>query len=175
MLIPKFKRFSIIAFFVTSDVPSFCSKELNITPYKVYKGEHTTPNLITFIDDNRVVQAIHLVDCHDPSTLCEVRKANEKAQEDLTGGSSTYYKMKLTHNTTPELPDDWVECNDIIETLKMTFAEGNIFKAVWRIASSRLGNGKKNHKALYDAQKIVFFGKNMIQCLEREKGSDNKA
>lgn len=79
----------------------------------------------------------------------------------LTGGSSDYYKVRVTHPTTGTEPY-LAECNDIIEALHMTFAEGNAFKAIWRSASARLGNGKPGTTAHYDAEKVVFFGRRML-------------
>lgn len=79
----------------------------------------------------------------------------------LTGDSVDYYKLHISNPTTYEDEYD-CECNDIIEALNMTYAEGNIFKAVWRTAASRQGNGKAGHTALYDAEKIVFFGERLI-------------
>jgi hypothetical protein len=75
----------------------------------------------------------------------------------LTGGSSDYYKVPVTHPTTPENLPYVAECNDIIEALDMRFAEANIFKAIWRRAAARLGNGKTGTTGLYDAEKMVFF------------------
>lgn len=79
----------------------------------------------------------------------------------LTGGSSDYYKVRVHHPTTG--PEPYLaECNDIIEALHMTFSEGNAFKAIWRSASARLGNGKPGTTARYDAEKVVFFGNRML-------------
>jgi hypothetical protein len=83
----------------------------------------------------------------------------------LTGGSSSYYKVPVDRPTSGGEPY-LAECNDIIESLNMSFAEGNILKAVWRIAAARQGNGKQGTTALYDAEKIVFFGQRMIAQLK---------
>ena len=80
----------------------------------------------------------------------------------LTGGSSNYYKTFITHPTTLEEPY-MAECNDIIESLNMNFAEGNIFKAVWRMAAHRAGKGKPGTSYLYDAEKIEFFAQRLIE------------
>lgn len=80
----------------------------------------------------------------------------------LTGGSSDYYKVHIENPTTLNSEYD-AECNDIIEALNMNFAEGNIFKAVWRMAASRLGNGKPGNSYLYDAEKIEFFAQRLIK------------
>lgn len=81
-------------------------------------------------------------------------------EEEYTGGSSNYYKIDVTSPTTLE-EGYTAECNDIIEALDMNFAEGNIFKAVWRRAASRLGKKKAGHNEDYDAEKILFFAKRL--------------
>lgn len=85
----------------------------------------------------------------------------------LSGGSNDYYKVYVEHPTTM---DDgyYAECNDIIEALNMNFAEGNIFKAVWRMAAGRLGNGKSGNSYLYDAEKIEFFARRLIEQNKEE-------
>ncbi len=61
---------------------------------------------------------------------------SDKAPE-YTGGSVDYYKVRIENPTEPyRCPYD-AECNDIIEALGMTFAEGNAFKALWRRAAAR--------------------------------------
>lgn len=96
-------------------------------------------------------------------SLCEFSHYLEPYVETstLTGDSVDYYKLHISHPTTHEDGYD-CECNDIIEALDMTYAEGNIFKAIWRTAAARKGNGKVGHTALYDAEKIVFFGNRLI-------------
>jgi hypothetical protein len=79
----------------------------------------------------------------------------------LTGGSSSYYKIEIKHPTTLDA-SYWAECNDIIEALEMNFAEGNAFKAVWRRAAKRQGRGKPGNSALYDSEKVVFFGQRLV-------------
>lgn len=85
---------------------------------------------------------------------------------EYTGGSTDYYKLRIEHPTTAKHPYD-VECNDIIEALDMNFAEGNVFKALWRRAAARKGKQKKGYvDGKYDAEKILFFAK---RILEQEK------
>lgn len=86
----------------------------------------------------------------------------ETTQAEYTGGSSNYYKVFVQSPTTLESPYE-AECNDIIEALKMTFAEGNAFKAIWRKAKARQGVQKKGYdNGLYDSEKVVFFGERMV-------------
>lgn len=89
---------------------------------------------------------------------------------EYTGGSSNYYKVFVQSPTTLDAPYE-AECNDIIEALKMTFAEGNAFKAIWRKAKARQGVQKKGYdNGLYDSEKVVFFGERMV--VEAKNGSE---
>lgn len=95
-----------------------------------------------------------------------VVEAAEKAkeEEEYSGGSVDYYKVWIENPTTAG-EGYMAECNDIIEALGMNYAEGNAFKALWRSCAARtLGKRKKGQDAegLYDAQKVVFFGKRMV-------------
>ena len=75
--------------------------------------------------------------------------------EEHTGGSSSYYDLKVGTTT--------VKCLDIIEGLNMSYNEGNVFKAVWRIAAAKQGKCKKGNNKYYDSEKIVFFGERLLQ------------
>mgnify|MGYP000639834145 CR=1 FL=1 len=78
----------------------------------------------------------------------------------LTGGLSGYYTCHDVQST--QGYDEYTAiCEDIIEHLEMTFAEGCAFKAIWRTAAARQGNGKLNQKAFYDAEKVEHYGKRM--------------
>lgn len=84
-------------------------------------------------------------------------------EQEYTGGSVGYYTVEVTNSTSGR--DVYTaECNDIIEALKMNYAEGNAFKAIWRSCAARnLGKSKVGYKdGLYDAEKVVFFGSRMI-------------
>ncbi|WP_432473715.1 hypothetical protein [Amphritea sp. HPY] len=80
----------------------------------------------------------------------------------LTGGSSDYYVVFVKNPTTTHRLPYHAECNDIVEALGMNFAEGNAFKAIWRRAAARQDNGKPGTTALYDAEKVEFFGKRLV-------------
>lgn len=84
--------------------------------------------------------------------------------DEFTGGSVSYYKVKVERPTNPEANPYTAECNDVIEALGMNYAEGNAFKAIWRSCAARhLKLGKKGYdEGLYDAQKVVFFGERMV-------------
>lgn len=99
----------------------------------------------------------------NPMVLLNTKEeVKEAATEEYTGSSSNYYKVYIKHPTT--LPEPYeAECNDIIESLQMTFAEGNAFKAIWRKAKARQGVKKKGYdNGVYDSEKVVFFGERML-------------
>lgn len=82
---------------------------------------------------------------------------------EYTGGSVSYYTVHIANPTTACRDPYVAECNDIIEALDMNYAEGNAFKAIWRRAAARKGLAKRGYTdGLYDAEKIVFFGKRLV-------------
>lgn len=85
-------------------------------------------------------------------------------QPEYTGGSVSYYTVHIANPTTPGREPYDAECNDIIEALHMDYAEGNVFKAIWRRAAARQGIAKRGYTdGLYDAEKIVFFGQRLVE------------
>lgn len=95
--------------------------------------------------------------------LIEDHPAPPEDTREYTGKSVNYYKVDITNPTS--LIDPYVaECNDIIEALNMTYAEGNQFKAIWRSCAARtLGLSKKGYTDLkYDAEKAVFFAERTL-------------
>jgi hypothetical protein len=81
----------------------------------------------------------------------------------LTGGSADYYKVHVDRPTSGGAPYV-AECNDIIEALNMEYDVANAFKAAWRVAALRQGRGKPGQdSAVYDGEKIVFFGQRIIE------------
>lgn len=82
-----------------------------------------------------------------------------------SGGPTSYYLVEVTN---PNQGNNvyTAECGDIIEALKMDFNEGCAFKALWRTAAERtLGKAKEGGDALYDAQKVAFYGNRMQAVL----------
>jgi len=86
----------------------------------------------------------------------------DKPPTEFTGGPTTYYTVTVAHPLSIPNPYD-AECGDIIEALNMSFAEGEAFKAIWRLCAAReLGLQKANHNAIYDAEKVTHYGKRML-------------
>lgn len=100
---------------------------------------------------------------NNPMILLNTKEeVKDGAAEQYTGSSSNYYRVFVKNPTTLETPYE-AECNDIIESLKMTFAEGNAFKAIWRKAKARQGVKKRGYdNGVYDSEKVVFFGERML-------------
>lgn len=139
---------------------------LKTKPYGTDKGVvgygsfGRNPRVLFNINDEHIVDEDHVVVAEGSKQ--QVDKDLGIKREEYTGGSSNYYKVFVKHPTTLEAPYE-AECNDIIESLKMTFAEGNAFKAIWRKAKARQGVKKKGYdNGVYDSEKVVFFGERML-------------
>lgn len=86
-----------------------------------------------------------------------------------TGGSVDYYKCHVADPISGSAPYT-AESIDIIEALGMTFAEGEAFKAIWRTCTGRMGGAvKADNKALYNAEKVEFFGARMVRAAKRSE------
>jgi hypothetical protein len=96
-----------------------------------------------------------------PGSFTEVPN-NFDFSKPLSGGSNDYYKVTVARPTSGAEPYT-AECNDIIEALQMTYAEGNAFKAVWRHALARRGIGKQGNTQKYEAEKAEFFAKRLVE------------
>lgn len=68
------------------------------------------------------------------------------------GGPSEYY----------DFPDGFSTLNDLIEHKNMSFAQGNIFKAAYR-----LGN-KEGITLEYDLEKIKYYADRMLKQIKNE-------
>ncbi len=99
--------------------------------------------------------------------------SEHKPEKTNTGSSVDYYRVKIENPTTAVIPYV-AECNDLIEALGMTFAEGNAFKAIWRSCAERtLGVSKANYDgAIYDAEKVLFFANRMLQANKLKKNAN---
>lgn len=85
-------------------------------------------------------------------------------EPEYTGSSVSYYKVSITNPTTEGVKPYVAECNDLIEALNASFAEGNILKAIFRIcAAKHLGKTKRGYEdSVYDLEKIVFFAQRLL-------------
>ncbi len=72
-------------------------------------------------------------------------KTKAKTKIMSNGGSSDYYK----------LPNGAIDLNDLIEEKEMSFARGNIFKALYRMGE------KSGVDVEYDINKIILFAERL--------------
>ena len=111
-------------------------------------------------------------------------QAPKKSQPTITdsGKDGSYYDIAITqwthvrHEIASEnsaKPGIHLCLNDIIKVLGLTYAEGNVMKAVWRGAAARQGKIKRGHNALYDAEKAVFYARDILE-LANETGKGSK-
>ncbi len=121
-----------------------------ITIGKAYT-EEVNPDDLYFKDDEGVLRSSSLAEWEGDIT----EEHTEDLTEEHTGGSSSYYDLKVGDTT--------IKCLDIIEGLGMSYNEGNILKAVWRIAAAKQGKTKKGNNMHYDSEKIVFFGERLVE------------
>lgn len=84
----------------------------------------------------------------------------------LSGGLNNWYVVPVKNPQRKEQEPYQAECEDIIQALGMTFDEGCAFKALWRNAAARMGNGKPGNTAVYDSEKLVHYA-NRILTKER--------
>ena len=89
------------------------------------------------------------------------------AEGKLTGGLTNYYLVDVKHPQRTEQPPYQAECEDIAEALQLTPNEFCEFKAIWRTAAARLGNGKPGQTALYDAEKRVHYASASLRQYQR--------
>lgn len=86
----------------------------------------------------------------------------------LTGGLVNYYLAHVLHPQRKEQAPYVAECEDIAEALGLTPNEFCEFKAIWRTANARKGNGKPDGKALYDAEKRLHYAGRDVAKYRRE-------
>lgn len=82
-----------------------------------------------------------------------------------SGGDNDYWVARIAHPKRLEPYD--AECEDLIEYFQMSFAEGNAFKALWRMGMDRVAQGKPGDTPLRNAQKVAYYGARMEVMEER--------
>jgi hypothetical protein len=97
----------------------------------------------------------------------DIDKRNE-----FSGGDVNYYLAEVKEPK--RLQPYTAECEDIIEVLQMTFAEGEAFKAIWRSCNKRAhGHGKRGQdvNGVYDGDKIAHYGDSIKRSRRRLKNA----
>jgi hypothetical protein len=88
-----------------------------------------------------------------------------KLVAEFTGSDVNYYLVPIAQPKRAGVAPYTAECEDIIEALGMTFAEGCAFKAIWRSCAARTLGKKKagqDEEGVYDAEKVVYYGGRML-------------
>lgn len=94
--------------------------------------------------------------------------ASQANKGEHSGGKVNYYLAQVHYPRREDQPAYQAECEDIIAALNMTFDEGCAFKAIWRSAAARMGAKKEGHDPVYDADKVVHYGKNMARTARQK-------
>lgn len=81
---------------------------------------------------------------------------------ELSGGFNNYYLVEVKHPQRENQEPYMAECEDIIQALGMTFDEGCAFKALWRNAAARMGNGKPGNTPIYEMEKLVHYSNRIL-------------
>lgn len=111
----------------------------------------------------------HSIEYNWPEAKCPLCETEKAVKKQKTGGSVDYYKCHVADPISKGEPYT-AESIDIIEALGMTFAEGEAFKAIWRTCTGRMGGAvKADNKALYNAEKVEFFGARMVRAAKRSE------
>lgn len=83
-----------------------------------------------------------------------------------------YYHTEVTNPSNPGQPVAYLaNCEDIIQSLGLTFDEGCEFKSIWRRARARQGFVKAETTPVRDAQKAVHYAGRVL-ALELRKAAD---
>lgn len=101
-------------------------------------------------------------------------KEENKTEPEHSGLSVDYYDLTITeftHDRHKHQGPVSFCLNDLIEALNLNYAQGNIFKAQWRIAMDKLGKCKAGNNTIYDAEKSFFFSG---RTLEQETSEARK-
>lgn len=83
-----------------------------------------------------------------------------------SGGDNDYW---VAHIHDPKRLDPYsAEAEDLIEHFQFSFAEGNAFKALWRMGMDRVASGKPGDTPLRNAEKVAYYGERMVVAEQRK-------
>lgn len=96
-------------------------------------------------------------------TLAERMRVGVKEKPTISGGLNSYYLANVKHPQRTGQQPYQAECEDIIHALGMTFDEGCLFKALWRNAAARKGQGKPGSDPVYETEKMVHYAQRLLK------------
>jgi hypothetical protein len=83
---------------------------------------------------------------------CDKQSSQKTDPAENNGGKTDYY----------DIPEGAKTLNDLIEFKKMDFAQGNIFKATWR-----LGDPAHHSSIERDLNKIIYYAKRKLAQVQK--------
>ncbi len=155
-------------FYIMCGGIKYLVKEYNVSEVMLHWFDESGEK--QFIDYTKAQVVSHLES--GAWTLCEEELPETKQPIKSTGGSSSYYDIKLPKHVVDaiiERNEDgcaYIKSEEIIEAKGNDFDLGNIDKCSTRIASLMNGCGKEGNDVIYDANKIIYYANRLIQ---REK------
>lgn len=161
-----------------SDVISEFAKKNRIPVVDIKLQQPTDEKLQKAIDN--IAAKSYISSLNDPSIMINAVSDTQlhfyEPKEISTGGSCDYYRVGITHPTSKDQVAYIAECNDIIESLELTYAEANIFKEIWRTAAERtLGLKKAGNSNIRAAEKVVFFANRYyVQNIDKANLTDSR-
>ena len=106
---------------------------------------------------------------NDLNLKASSRRLHDKPTQDISsGGDNDYWIIDIKHSK--RLQPCKVECEDLIAALELDFFEGEAFKAIFRKAKARMGDGKPGDTALRNAEKVRHMGVRMVD-IEKNKAN----
>jgi hypothetical protein len=86
--------------------------------------------------------------------------------EQSSGGDNDYWVANVTEPK--RLAPYKAEAEDLIELFQFSFAEGNAFKALWRMGMDRVASGKPGDTPLRNAEKVAYYGSRMVKAEQKK-------
>ncbi len=98
----------------------------------------------------------------------------KETRVEFSGLNVNYYLLDI--KDPKRLAPYQCECEDIIEALGMSFAEGNVFKALWRSCNMRqhgVGKRGQDDAGVYDGEKVKYYGERVyVQRVRLKKAAE---
>jgi hypothetical protein len=87
-------------------------------------------------------------------------------KKESSGGDNDYWVANITEPK--RLAPYKAEAEDLIELFQFSFAEGNAFKALWRMGMDRVATGKPGDTPLRNAEKVAYYGSRMVKAEQKK-------
>lgn len=99
------------------------------------------------------------------ATVPGLRPDADQKPGHISGGDVSYYLVNVPD---PKRLDPYtMEAEDIVEALKMEFAEATVFTGVIRLCKMIMGIGKPGNTEVYEAEKLVYYSQRALAKAKR--------